>query len=356
MFSPLYGRRAYSLIELLVVVAIIAVLVGLLIPAIEKVRNAAQRSRNQNTMRQILISVHNYADQHSGGLPSGTGNWPSNALCNSYYAGTLPCPGYGYGGSLLVYNSKTNQVAEDPTKARNDWVDGGVFFELLPYLEMNDAYQNCFGPMISGSSSRCFENYFYVSKLNFGWQASADLPLPVGSETRRGPVRINFFLSASDPTADLPDITAPLSFPLMGPWPTSIDSVETSATTFVTEGYAGCGAVNYWDYGRGWCGVEIPYGSWVGRTDYINADNGSGFFPSDFSVALNTDSPRVINRKYFDDHPMVKDCNPGRPQSLVKGSLNIGFLDGSVRSLSPNADSQLVSQLAAGTGITIDSW
>jgi prepilin-type N-terminal cleavage/methylation domain-containing protein/prepilin-type processing-associated H-X9-DG protein len=147
-----WRRRGFTLIELLVVIAIIAILIGLLLPAVQKVRDAAARLQCQNNLKQIGLAVHNYHDAN-GKLPPG----------NQYVAGTG-----AFAGSYNYYDT---------------WA-----VSILPYVEQDNLFK-LFDPTLPNAVPDATSPRMATARQTFVkvyWCPSETLPA-TASQPESGP-------------------------------------------------------------------------------------------------------------------------------------------------------------------------
>jgi prepilin-type N-terminal cleavage/methylation domain-containing protein len=269
--------RGFTLIELLVVIAIIAILIGLLLPAVQKVREAAARMQCSNNLKQIGIALHNYHSTY--------GKMPPMSRLDTSRTGGFPGDPQGERGNLWIY--------------------------ILPYIEQDNIYK--------------------LSDLQSPRNPSIDdashAPQALGSHV------IKTYLCPSDANNDPPETWTngwvvsnyvanhdafhnPRDGGVMSNWDSGQKSYQarlqatykdgTSNTLGVTEAYARCGST-----GTLWAHeCVVP----------------------DWHAMFNDWTARGVN-SIFQVQPTLEQCDNHRPQSIHTSGIQALMMDGSVRNI-----------------------
>jgi prepilin-type N-terminal cleavage/methylation domain-containing protein len=289
-------RTGFTLIELLVVIAIIAVLIGLLLPAVQKVREAAARAQCSNNLKQISLACHNYND----------------AL------GKLPTLWY-----------------QDPSKS----TFFNLYYELLPFLEQDNVYNLALPANHNGR----WWGWWVKSNFIKTFICPSDPTEPSNLDTKgpdawaSGNYAANVVIFDPKPTA-----TSPTSSPALGGGLNLVTSMPDGTSNTIMFGHRlkRCDSTNawggftesdwaayprdadfgYWDVpGFGYQSYRKINGSttmWAGWPDYTS------------SASPNSGIPFQIT-------PASGSCIYGVLVSPHTAAMMVGLGDGSVRVVSP---------------------
>jgi prepilin-type N-terminal cleavage/methylation domain-containing protein/prepilin-type processing-associated H-X9-DG protein len=324
-------RFGFTLIELLVVIAIIAILIGLLLPAVQKIREAAARMQCSNNLHQIALAAHNYHDANNNFPPAGIFGPPTKPGCG---------PGYNSGPST-----------------------SGLFY-LLPYIEQDNLYK------------------LYDQVEGQQYQGTTTAPR-AGKNDVVGQSVVPTYLCPSDGNTKVQIIGGCLISPLL-PWASPFP-LDTGGTNYVFNGGAGNSwsfynelvAKNYMADHGGVFGpnskTTLPSISdgtsntfmlgevlWVDHANNANVGNGQGGKPAwvvGYATNITFQTGSGINANWLCKGPTItvptSACGSPRAaalQSRHSGGVNIALCDGSVRFLSQNTAQNVLDAAATRNG------
>jgi prepilin-type N-terminal cleavage/methylation domain-containing protein len=274
--------RGFTLIELLVVIAIIAILIGLLLPAVQKVREAAARMQLANNLKQVALATHNY-DLSRGRLP----------------------------GAL-----------EFDTSSGNTTTYTSLFGAILPYLEQDAVARD----MVANPTGNIWQNQIipsYRSTLDFtSTNGKGFLGYPVGN------IAANYQVFGTPSAAGLPGMLGTRA--LGNGFPDG-----TSNTIMYATKYGRCGPVSpNWGEPLGsiWVGIGFPpvTADTFGAFFAYQTPSVTGFVPNAAGVGVTFQS-----RPTHPPQSGTVGCDVNYAQSFTVGGIQVSLADGSTRTVAP---------------------
>ena len=312
MVVPSRFRRAgFTLIELLVVIALIAILIGLLLPAVQKVREAAGRMKCQNNLKQVALAVHGFSAANSDDLPI-------------YFGVQGSGPGY----------------PDSPDSNRRKMY-GGWFAHLLPHVEQQAVYDITMKDITS-------------SGRNEGVYASPP------THTAGGSVQCDQY-NGYQYCYQTETSSGGSGYVAHGIWIEGVHQASykvlqcPSDSTRANNGlvYSYWGSTNYLANFNAFSGGNSRYGLWAPPTTFLAIKDGTSntvAFAEGYSncdrlgrIALYSwwyhnfglDWYQTANTLMFQTRPLPKDCINWRAQT-PHDAMQVSLMDGSVRSIRPS--------------------
>jgi prepilin-type N-terminal cleavage/methylation domain-containing protein len=304
------SRRGFTLIELLVVIAIIAILIGLLLPAVQKVREAAARMSSSNNLKQMGIAAHSCADTNQGVLPPVYIEfWVNN-----------PTQVHPYGGP---YTTRT--------------ATGFVF--LLPHIEQDNLYK-----LVTPSTTNhtVFDNNVHTNQVK---TYLAQLDPTSGEKTHGwgvGSYGMNYQVFGR------PRHPSGWAWGCMGATKLAAIPDGTSNTILFAEKRAACRGGpngsngNLWAHGW-WNADWLPT---FANTDIYGGYDSNGV-PQPGTGAFVVPQPQPTNL----------NCDPFRATAFTASGCQVGLADGSVRNVSASIPVVTwTGALTPNTGEVLANW
>jgi prepilin-type N-terminal cleavage/methylation domain-containing protein len=339
-------RSGFTLIELLVVIAIIAILIGLLVPAVQKVRDAAARTQSANNLKQIGLGLHNFNDTYKklpptmGWIPKpGASGYSPGGAVGTVFFHILP-----FIEQANIYNQSRStqysiQVSGGPGSTNTYTFPPGTWTNVTTaagsptiYIYHEDFTQAPYNYGYVFDETLTYTNYpsytYIASGVTAYWGSSASGTVPI-------------YLAPNDPSLNYS--SGPYISYLANSSVFNVDGIAiqritdgSSNTMLVAEGYqTTSNSYRYLQWNVASQGYSYSYSY---SYKYTSGQNYS-YGPYSYSSGGSSPSFGPVAGKTFQDSPSTSASDGSLPQSFSAGAIQVLMGDGSVRGVTSGVSS-----------------